>query len=170
MSNIEIKMGSKLTNEHADKGIITSVVHTGKLANSPILEVNKIEGMEELIVEKKNTVKMISIDNNQMQLLLDFCAEDLMTKRKMRINGSDEIVSLVTEYNKVNRIITFGFNIKELNKLFDMKNGELSDFLSNFFYSNINKYSEILFKAIPEELPITSMDTLQGNKVIIQIH
>ena len=88
----------------------------------------------------------------------------------MRINGSDEIVSLVTEYNKVNRIITFGFDIKELNKLFDMKNGELSDFLSNFFYSNINKYSEILFKATPEVLPITSMDTLQGNKVIIQIH
>ena len=53
MSNIEIKMGSKLTNEHADKGIITSVVHTGKLANSPILEVNKIEGMEEPKSAKK---------------------------------------------------------------------------------------------------------------------
>ena len=170
MSNVEIKMGSKLTNEHGSNGIISSVVHTGKMSNSPILELNKIEGMEELIVEKKNSIKMITIDNNQMQKLLDFCAEDLMTKRKVRINGVDEVISLVTDYNPMNRIITFGYSISELNKIFDMKNGELSDFLSNFFYSNINKYSEILFKAMPEVLPITSMDTLEGNKVIIQIH
>lgn len=170
MSNVEIKMGSKLSNEHGSKGVVTSVVHTGNMANSPILEVNKIEGMGELIVEKKNTIKMVSIDNTQMKQLLDFCAEDLMTKRKIRINGVDEVVSLVTEYNSTNQIITFGFDIKELNKMFEVKNEELSDFLSNFFYSNINKYSEILFKAIPDFLPITSMDTLQGNKVIIQIH
>lgn len=170
MSNIEIKIGSKLSNEHGSKGVINTVIHTGKMANSPILEMNKIEGMSELIVEKPNTVKMISINNEQMQQLIDFCIEDLMTKRKIRINGSDEIISLVTEYNKASKIVTFGFSINELNKIFDMKNGELSDFLSNFFYSNINKYSEILFKATPDFLPITSMDALQGNKVSVQIH
>lgn len=170
MSNIEIKMGSKVTNDHGGSAVITKVIHTGSLTNSATLEISKVEGMGEKIIEKTNDIKTISIDNNHMQQLLDFCAQDLLNKRKMLVNGGETVVSLVSSYDSKNRLITFNYNIDELNKLLGLKNGELADFVSEFFYSNINKYSEILFNAIPDVLPLTSMETLQGNKVIISLH
>lgn len=168
--SIEIKMGSKVTNDHGGSATVTKVMHTGTMSNSATLEVSKVEGMSEKIIEKTNKVKTISIDNGHMQQLLDFCAQDLLTKRKMIVDGREEIVSLISSYDSKNRLILFNYNIKELNKLLDLKNGELADFVSGFFYSNINKYSEILFNAIPDNLPMTSMETLQGNRVIVLLH
>ena len=167
--SLEIKMGSK-NPSGVSTGVTTSVIHTGRMENSPVMEVTKVDGMEKLIGEKKVELKMITIDSIKMADLFGQCVKDLSNDRKVLINGKEEIIKLVSEYNPNARLLSFNFNIKEINTMFNLNNAELSDFLSGFFYANVTKYSDILFNAIPESLPLMSVETLPGNKVLYQIH
>lgn len=174
MSEPEIKMAVKSS---TNSGLAPTVIHTGQMKQEPILNISKIgdKGLGEHIIEKSNKLKMIQVDSIMMSKLLDECAKDLMHDRilsvpsNMNSNGQDQ-VKIIIDYDPRNRIFTFGKDINYINKVFNLKLGDLSDFLSNFFYTNINIYSQKLFEGVPEILPVTSVEALQNNRVIVTIH
>lgn len=170
-TNEEIKMGTKNQNN----GLPTQVIHTGTLKESPILVVSKI-GMENKIsnesktdiVNQYNITK--EIDKFEFYKLLDACAEDLKAKRKVLVNGKEEVIELIAYYDNRNTLFKFNYDNNFLNEVFNLKNNDLADFLSNFLFTNINTYSHNIFGAIPEVLPLVSMDERVGNLVGISIH
>ena len=167
----EIKMAVK---SQQPVGVAPVVIHTGQMKQEPIIQVSKI-GLENIIVEKKEEVNKIEIDAFKLQDLIDACAKDLAEKRKINVSqainpAGVEIFSFITVYDSRNRIFQFEKDVHYFNKIFGFKNLDLADLLSNFFYMNINKYSSDLFDAIPESLPMTSMEALPNNRVQVTIH
>lgn len=171
---IQIKMGTK---SGTQSGLTPAVIHTGKMSESkPILQVSKVgSGLDAIITERKDEVKKIEVDSAMMHKLISACAEDLMTPRIISVptsinsTGKEEL-KFVSEYDQRNIIFKFEKDINYFNKVFNFKDGDLADFLSNFFYSNIGTYCENLFGGIPSILPTTSMSVLQNNRVVITIH
>ena len=174
VDEIQIKMGVK---NGSQQGLTPTVIHTGKMSESkPILQVSKVgSGLDSIIVERKDEIKMIEVDAMMMQQLFKACAEDLMNPRIITVptsinaSGKEEL-KFVSEFDHRNLIFKFERDIEYFNKVFNLKDGDLSDFLSNFFYSNIRTYCENIFGGIPSILPTTSMSTLQNNRVVITIH
>jgi hypothetical protein len=166
---MDIKMGTRPT-----VGITPTVIHTGNVKEAPILVSTKI-GMEERLsnLDKIDQIvpdKKIEIDKFQFSEILKACAEDLMVPRKLNINGKDETIVLLNSYNSNNYIFEFNHNINFINEILKLNLNELDSFLSNFLYTNINTYSFNLFGAIPEILPLVSMDNISELKVLISIH
>ena len=166
----DIKVGVKTT-----PGLAPHVVYTGSLKEEPILVKSKIPGMEEKLsnLNKSDLVKKekkIEIDLFMFHKILGACAEDLSAKRKININNKEEILSLLINFDPRNQIFNFSKDIDFVNKAFGLKLNDLADFLSNFLFTNINTYSLNLFNAIPEILPIVSIEARPNNTVIVSIH
>ena len=167
---IGIKIGSKVANT----GLPPTVIHTGMMHQEPVIHMSKI-GMEEMITEKKDTINKIEIDSLKMGKLIDRCAEDLMVERIIQVPNSinssgKDTVKFVLTYDSRNKIFSFSKDVKYLNTVLNLKNNDLADFLSGFFYSNISKYSEIVFNGVPIIMPATSMEALLNNRVQVTIH
>ena len=165
---MEIKMGTK-----DGGGIIptigTKLVHTGNL-NPVTMTVSKI-GMESLIKEKEiPKIKYMSINKMQCIQLLEACAQDLATKRKVQTSNGLEILELLLSFDNRSLIFSFNKDISYVNEAFKIKEKDLADFLSNFFFLNASTYCNNVFGAEPESLPIISAEALQNNRVILTIH
>ena len=162
---MEVKMGSKDSNGFVE----VQKIHTGTLTPTTLV-VSKI-GMENHITDKKqDQVKTIELDKNQMRELINECAEDLKVSRKILMDNSEVTIKLISEYDPRNLIFAFNYDINYINKAFKIKEKELSDFLSNFFYSNLNTYCRNLYGGQPINIPMTSIENLQNNRVIFTIH
>lgn len=165
---MEIKMGTRSLDGNISS-METKVIHTGN--RTPIqMTVTKV-GMEQFITEKKEE-KHESIEINKLKCieLLKLCAEDLSNPRKIIINGLEEIVNIISLFDSRNLIFSFTKDIAYINEAFKVNEKDLSDFLSNFFFTNINTYCWNLYNAYPSLLPMISVESVQGNRVIVNIH
>ena len=166
---MDIKMGTRV-----GVGMAPTTIHTGNVKEAPILVSTKI-GMEERLsnldkIDQMVPDKKIEIDKFQFNEILKACAEDLMVPRKLNVNGKNETIILLNSYNSNNFIFEFNHKISYINEILNLNLKDLDDFLSNFLYTNINTYSYNLFGAIPESLPIVSMENISEQKVILSIH
>ena len=174
MSNDEIKVGLRQSFD-TSPGLKPQVIHTGNLKEQPILVKSKIEGMDEKLsnlngADLLKKEKKIEIDKFKFHDILQECANDLLTSRKIKTNNGEEIIEILISYDPRNYTFTFGKSIESLNELFGLKLNDLADFLSNFLFTNINIYSLNKFEAIPELLPIVSMEAKNNNIVNVSVH
>lgn len=174
MSNDEIKVGLRQSFD-TNSGLKPQVIHTGNLKEQPILVKSKIEGMDEKLsnlngADLLKKEKKIEIDKFKFHDILQECANDLLTPRKIKTNNGEEIIEILISYDSRNYTFTFGKSIESLNELFGLKLNDLADFLSNFLFTNINIYSLNKFEAIPELLPIVSMEAKNNNIVNVSVH
>ena len=169
---IEIKMGSK--SESTGRGDLKPLtIHTGSMKPEPEIQISEL-GLKNVITEKKDIVKKIEIDNNMLIKLLEECAKDLMVERIIKVpskyDGSGKMtLPFLTNYDARNRIFTFTKDVKFFNDCLNLDNSDLADFLSSFFFFNINKYCMNLYNAVPIILPVTSFEAQPNNRVTITL-
>ena len=126
------------------------------------LEVGNSEILKKENEEKKPDPR-IALDNVKLNEILELCIKDLKFPRN--IDGKKLI--LVEEFNDKTKIITFGEKIETLQKLLKIKETSIGEFFSWYFVSNFRKYCKENFKALPESLPIYSIEEI--NQLTIRI-
>ena len=160
-----IKMGSRETNGFVE----VKNIHTGNLTQAT-LTVSKI-GMEEKIVERKEEkLKNIELEKDQMYTLIKECANDLSVSRKVIVDNNETIFKLLSEFDERSLIFVFDKDINFVNKAFKLKEKDLGDFLSNFFFMNVDTYCYNLFGGTPTIIPMTSVENLSDKRVKITVH
>ena len=147
---MEIVFGSKDDTSLDKKQTLTKL----EVGNSSILAEKE---------ESKTEEPRIALDSVKIDEILDLCIKDLKYPRT--INGKNII--LVTDYNDKTKIITFGEKIETLQKLLKIKETSIGEFFSWYFVSNFRKYCKEKFKALPESLPIYSIEEI--NQLTIRI-
>ena len=126
------------------------------------LEVGNSEILKKENEEKKPDPR-IALDNVKLNEILELCIKDLKFPRN--IDGKKLI--LVEEFNDKTKIITFNVPIGTLQKILKIKETTLGEFFSWYFVSNFRKYCKEKFKALPESLPIYSIEEI--NQLTIRI-
>ena len=147
---MEIVFGSKDDTSLDKKQTLTKL----EVGNSSILAEKEESKIEE---------PRIALDSIKIDEILDLCIKDLKYPRT--INGKNII--LVTDYNDKTKIITFGEKIETLQKLLKIKETSIGEFFSWYFVSNFRKYCKEKFNALPESLPIYSIEEI--NQLTIRI-
>ena len=103
------------------------------------------------------------MDNVKLNEILELCIKDLKFPRN--IDGKKLI--LVEEFNDKTKIITFNEPIGTLQKILKIKETTLGEFFSWYFVNNFRKYCLELYSALPESLPIYTMEEIDSLKIRI---
>ena len=147
---MEIVFGSKDDTSLDKKQTLTKL----EVGNSSILAEKE---------ESKTEEPRIALDSIKIDEILDLCIKDLKYPRT--INGKNII--LVTDYNDKTKIITFNAPIGTLQKILKIKETTLGEFFSWYFVNNFRKYCLELYSALPESLPIYTMEEIDSLKIRI---
>ena len=75
------------------------------------------------------------------------------------------LLILVEEFNDKTKIITFNAPIGTLQKILKIKETTLGEFFSWYFVNNFRKYCLELYSALPESLPIYTMEEIDSLKI-----
>ena len=126
------------------------------------LEVGNSEILKKENEEKKPDPR-IALDNVKLNEILELCIKDLKFPRN--IDGKKLI--LVEEFNDKTKIITFNEPIGTLQKILKIKKTTLGEFFSWYFVNNFRKYCLELYSALPESLPIYTMEEIDSLKIRI---
>lgn len=140
-------------------------VTTSKQTSKPTLK--KLEVGNSEILKKENEEKeqtpRIALDNVKVNEILELCIKDLKFPRN--IDGKKLI--LVKDFDDKTKIITFGEPIGNLQKILKIKETSLDEFFSWYFVNNFRKYCMELYSALPESLPIYTMDEIDSLRIRI---
>lgn len=140
-------------------------VTTSKQTSKPTLK--KLEVGNSEILKKENEEKeqtpRIALDNVKVNEILELCIKDLKFPRN--IDGKKLI--LVKDFDDKTKIITFSEPIGNLQKILKIKETSLDEFFSWYFVNNFRKYCMELYSALPESLPIYTMDEIDSLRIRI---
>lgn len=153
---MQIKMGTRdlpketIVIEKIGNNVKLNKIQTGQINTNVDHAQNKIDNAKAL----PRIELTLEITNRILQLVVD----DLSIPRKMLVNGKEEVIIFVKEYNPKNKILKFNYGIQDINKILNLEEKDLTDFFLTFLFKNIRNYVKNEWGAQLESLPIISVD------------